>query len=29
MWSKDGSEVVSAHSDPRFELKLWQVDKIN
>jgi len=28
LWSPDGTELVSAHAEPRFELKLWQVDKL-
>ena len=29
IWSRDGTELVSAHGGPRFELKLWQVDKMS
>lgn len=29
IWSRDGTELVSAHGEPRFELKLWQVDKLS
>ena len=29
MWNRDATEVISAHSEPRFEIKLWQIDKID
>ncbi len=25
-WSHDGREIVSTHSEPRNEIKLWQLD---
>jgi len=27
-WSLDGREIVSTHSEPRNEIKLWQVDSV-